>query len=307
MKVLITGAGTLGTALVKNLMGYECPPQITVVDYNEEAIWSLEEAVPDTGQLWPPKLVLADIRDKERMRLEMKGIGMVFHTAALKHVRYTNSNPMECIRTNVEGTMNLLTLALEADVPTFVNMSSDKACSPSNIYGDSKKMGERLTTWASSPTRHYFSVRSGNFLGSRGSVFDRWKKQRASGKIKLTSPHMNRFFIKPEEFAEWLIASPKYAMSGTVCTPFLKNLNMGVVAEVVAEKWGVEVEEVGPGYGEKMDEIINGEEATRTTQSQFGWMTHDYKVGGPIIGAINTSIVPTSGIEETRQYLEGIL
>lgn len=306
--ILVTGAGTLGTALTKKLV--EDYKSVTVVDYSEEALWTLEESVKAD---WLTT-ILADIRDRERMRLAMKGVETVFHTAALKHVKYTNDSPIECIKTNVEGTSNLLTLALETGVKTFVNMSSDKACSPNNIYGDSKKMGERLTTWANSICAGtYFSVRSGNFLGSRGSVFDRWKKQRNNCSIKLTSPNMNRFFIKPDEMAEWLIEMSeggKGSIGGTVCTPFLKNLNMGTVANVVAEAWGVEVEEVGPGHGEKLDEmIINGEEATRTYQHDWlGWWTFPYTLQNQrLFGAISTNVVPVLGKEETRKYLEGII
>lgn len=306
--ILITGAGTLGTALVKEITKEDelFQDDIRVVDYSEEALWRLEEA---TGERNDVEVVLADICDRERMRLAMKDVHTVFHTAALKHVKYTNDNPIECIRTNIEGTANLLTLAVENDVRIFVNMSSDKACLPNNIYGDSKKVGERLTTWASTHGGRYFSVRSGNFLGSRGSVFDRWKEQRTNGKIKLTSPHMNRFFIKPDQMAEWLVVMAEVADGGIVATPFVKNLNMGLVATVVAEKWGVDIEEVGAGAGEKLDEmLISHEEASRTAQQEhLGWWTYPHKVDMNVKGAISTNVVPVLGREETEYYLEGTI
>jgi UDP-N-acetylglucosamine 4,6-dehydratase len=107
--ILITGAGTLGTALAKRFIDEDCPifqgDDVRVVDYSEDALWRLEESV---GERKDMELVLADINDRERMRLAMKDVHTIYHTAALKHVRYTNDNPIECIRTNIEGVATFL-------------------------------------------------------------------------------------------------------------------------------------------------------------------------------------------------------
>lgn len=311
-KVLITGAGTLGTALVKGLFRRDTYDidYIVVVDHSEDALWRLEEAI-ELRDIQLPKVLfyLGDVRDKDRMKFVMKDMDIVFHTAALKHVWFTEGNPVETVETNVTALANMLVEAVESPtVKTFVNMSSDKACSPSNIYGETKKIGERLTHWAYATSgKRFFSARSGNFLGSRGSVLDRWKEQRQSGEIQLTDRSMSRFFIKPREVASFLITlAMEHDPSGCIVTPFLKSANMGIMADVLAKRWDVTVKEVGAKEGEKMDEmIINHEEASRTIQTATGWWTYPCKVSYPVGGAISTAIVPCMGKDETANYLEG--
>jgi UDP-N-acetylglucosamine 4,6-dehydratase len=323
-KVLITGAGTLGTALVHELlnMGAE---EIRVLDISEDSLWRLEEDIKHRKVTEAPgtivKLFLGDVRDMERMRLAMKGCDTIYHTAALKHVKYTNYNPIECIRTNVDAVGNLVVLAVESpDVVSFCNMSSDKAALPNNIYGDSKRTGERLTTWGWRISgRNFFSVRSGNFIGSRGSVLERWEKQGPF--IELTDERMNRFFITPREIAKYITTlstmSPQQT-GGCVCTPFLKNFSMKTIADVILSHWKErnpnsslipDIKIIGAQEGEKLDEmIISDEEATRTIQTdELGWWTKPTTVDDPVLGAITTAVVPTMNYKETEEFLSRIV
>ncbi len=266
-KVLITGAGTLGTELAKQLLdnGYS----VRVMDNSEQALWRFEENMNDRKG---PRLeiVLGDIRDHNAVVRCMRRIEYVIHTAALKHVRFTNDSPMECIETNIIGTKDLVLDAMRRDsVKKFIFISTDKACFPINIYGESKRIGEYLATWANQQSgKCFLSCRFGNYLGSSGSVIDRWKVQKESGEITLTEPNMRRFFIKPAEVASFIIrlmeSKDKDIGNGNIYIPIMKVIDMETLSSVVAKKWGVKVKTIGKFPGEKIDEILlNPEEMSR--------------------------------------------
>lgn len=309
---LITGAGTLGMALIEALAEIQGTAatgvEIRVLDVSEDALWKVEEKFPTV------KCLLGDIRDEERVRRAMKGVNVVIHTAALKHVRYTNYAPLECIKTNILGTENLLQAAVDEDVQTFCNISSDKACAPTNVYGESKRMTEFLTQLAYIRTfKRYFSCRFGNFIGSHGSVIDRWKVQKDSGAINLTDKRMTRFFIRPRAVADYILrqcSSP--TAYGTVCVPYMQAYNMGVMAKVAAEHYGVEVKTIGAFQGERLDEVvISHAEGKKTMHTSDGWVY--YPVGDvpemhtPVNTAIATNNMGQANEAETKKLLDGIL
>jgi UDP-N-acetylglucosamine 4,6-dehydratase len=310
-RVLITGAGTLGTELAKQLQN-RCL-EVRMFDQSEEALWRLEEALPRSGMV---TYNLGDIRDQTRVRQVMYGCDMVIHTAALKHVKYTNTNPLEAVETNITGVKNMVQEAMECrTLDRFVFISSDKACYPSNIYGETKRIGESIVAWAQGQahrgmmSKSFASMRFGNFLGSRGSVFDRWKKQREDGAIHLTNPRMNRYFIKPREVAEFIIKmSGERDIGGTVVVPFMKNLNMGTIAEIVAKKWKVEVQVGEPVPGEKIDEAIIGEEeAHRAEMNKDGFIIRQNIFDGSISGQVSTRNTPVMDRVNTRAYIEEVI
>jgi len=263
-KVLITGAGTLGVEIARVLLGTGI--RVRLLDSSENALWRAEESLRDVAVA---EMILGDIRDRNAVIGAMRGISEIIHTAALKHVRYTNTNPTETIDVNVIGTRNLILEAMRRDsVQKFIFISSDKACFPINIYGESKKMGETLVKWAFEESgKQFCSCRFGNYLGSSGSVIDRWKEQRKDGAIKLTDPNMRRFFIKPEEVAGFVISimeSRKYGQGNVYC-PIMKVIDMDTMSKVVARKWGVKVQIIGKQTGEKFDEVLlNTEEVRRS-------------------------------------------
>jgi len=342
MRILITGAGTLGTELALQLNGKN--PKIdygggffhntvTMLDSSENALWTFQEAQRKAmasgrltqDQMKHTKLVLGDIKDKSAVDRALDGgmanpylggMEIVIHTAALKHVLFTNKAPYETIETNIRGTANVIQSCLEHNIEQFVFISSDKACYPSNIYGQSKKFGELLTSWAAEQTyqcggyRHYFSCRFGNFLGSSGSVLDRWKEQRASGEILLTDPNMNRFFITPYEAAKFVIKGMEEEWDqGDVFVPVIPVINMDTLATCIHNLWGdVIVKTVGAGQGEKTDEMMIGlDEAPRTKVEPFG-----FRIGREFIGDIKEEMVTTATLplmsrEQTMEYIKGVI
>lgn len=343
MRVLITGAGTLGTELAIQLMQKNPKEQhgmniyhalVTVMDNSENALWAFQEAMRKavaTGRLTrdqvkETEVILGDIKEKSAIDRVLRGgmqspyigeVDTVIHTAALKHVMFTNNAPYETIATNIQGTANVIQSCLEHNIPQFVFISSDKACHPSNIYGQSKKFGELLTSWAAEQTQYshedfrpYFSCRFGNFLGSSGSVIDRWKEQRPSGEILLTDPKMNRFFITPMEAAKFVIRGLDDGWDeGDVFVPVIPVINMETLATCVHNIWGdVTVKTVGAGQGEKTDELMIGiDEAPRAKVEDFG-----FRIGREFVGDIKEEMVTTASLplmsrEQTMAYIRSVI
>lgn len=314
-KVLITGAGTLGTELAKQLLKKDY--FVRVLDNSEDALWKFEEKV--VSQFPPGKrdmvqMVLGSINDHNAIVRSMRRMEFVIHTAALKHVKYTNDSPMECITTNILGTQNLILDAMRRDsVSKFVFVSTDKACFPINIYGESKRIGEYLTAWAHQQSgKNFFSCRFGNYIGSSGSVIDRWKEQRGSGEITLTDPNMRRFFIKPWEVASFIIrlleSSDEAIGNGNIYIPMMKVIDMETLSSVVARKWGVKVRTIGKFQGEKADEVLlNPEEITRARIAND--VLEIRKEPGNLLQQtiMTTRMMPQMTENEVEEYIEDVI
>lgn len=345
MKCLITGSGTLGTELAIKLLHRNdwCSPALgpadgpvnctlVMLDHSEDALWRTQEAVKkavDDGILEPYgasfiSYKLGDIRNKETvMDILMPGklmpgkyvseVDTIIHTAALKHVTFTNDNVAECIDVNVNGTVNLLKCMRRSQVMNFVNVSSDKACYPSNVYGQTKKLTEQATRWYAQETgRNIFSVRMGNFLGSRGSVIDRWKEQHtAAHPLALTDPKMNRFFIKPREVADFIIKGiDKKWNDGDIYIPWMRVINMKDLVSAVATKWGTGYEIVGAMKGEKTDEMLVGyDEMERLDGYQNDSMVIRWKgVSDKRNGeCMSTASVPVQSFDSVMRYIEDVV
>lgn len=197
--VLVTGAGgSIGSELCR-LISRHAPERLLLLDRDESALHSLCMSLEGRALMDTPDLVLADIRDGrqiEQIFAEHRP-QIVFHTAALKHLPMLESYPLEGWKTNVVGTLNVLSAAHANNVERFVNISTDKAADPISNLGKSKLVGERLTaSFARTTGREYVSVRFGNVLGSRGSVLIAFEQQiRAGGPLTVTHPDVTRYFM----------------------------------------------------------------------------------------------------------------
>ena len=200
-RVLITGVcGTVGRELFRQV--HACNPDyILGLDNNESELFFLDEEFRGNPSI---HFQLGDVRDRDKLTEAMRGIDVVLHTAALKHVNLCEISPREAIQTNILGVQNVIDAANANQVERVLFTSSDKAVNPTNVMGTSKLMGERLMTAANAHRRGigpiFASTRFGNVLGSRGSVIPLFQRQiQQGGPITLTDPEMTRFIMTLRE------------------------------------------------------------------------------------------------------------
>lgn len=269
-RVLVTGAcGTVGSELVRQLASMETR-RIVCLDNNESELFFLNERYRADDRI---ECYLADVRDADAMKMRMCDVDVVLHAAALKHVGLCEHSPDQAVRTNIQGTQNIIDAAVENSVERVLFTSSDKAVNPTNVMGTTKLMGERLMT-AASASRHaagtiFASTRFGNVLGSRGSVVPLFRRQiEAGGPITLTDRRMTRFIMTLEEAAALVLKSVWLAEGGEVFVTRMPIARIEDIALHMASKLGngnVEVHEIGAKPGEKMyEELMNDEEVRRT-------------------------------------------
>ena len=230
--VLVTGAGgTIGSELCRQITRFG-PAKLYMLDRDESGLHATQLSVSGHGLLDGDEVVLADIRDLGALRTVFKTTrpDIVFHAAALKHLPLLESYPLEAWKSNVVGTLNVLTAAAEVGVGTFVNISTDKAASPTCVLGYSKRIAERLTAdFANANSGRYVSVRFGNVLGSRGSVVPAFTAQiGCGGPITVTHPDVERFFMLIPEACQLVLEAGSMGIDGEVMV-----LDMGEQVKIV--------------------------------------------------------------------------
>lgn len=208
------------------------------------------------------RLLLGDIRDPERLHRALSGVSVLIHCAALKRVETGTYNPGEIFQTNITGTFNVVNAALDCQVSHCLFISSDKAVAPTTTYGATKMVGEELwlggNVYAPAPAPPHFSVlRSGNVLGSTGSVLPIWRQQRDAGlPLTITDPAMTRFLIRLSDVVAYALACIPQMRGGELFFPPMKAATMGVLAEAFAPGYPTTI--IGSrGHGEKHHEIID--------------------------------------------------
>jgi FlaA1/EpsC-like NDP-sugar epimerase len=200
---------------------------------------------------------------------------VVFHAAALKHLPLCEMYPSEAVKTNVWGTHNLLELAIEHQVDTFVNISTDKAADPVSVLGATKRVAERLTAAADRRAAgHFISVRFGNVLGSRGSVLGAFRAQiEMGGPITVTDPDVTRYFMTVEEAVQLVIqAGAIDEPGGAMVLDMGEPVRIADVARRLADEADRRIEIVFTGLrpGEKLPEVLqSGDEAPRPTAHEL--------------------------------------
>ncbi len=267
-RVLVTGAGgSIGSELCRQIDRF-APASLVMLDRDESALQAVQLSLTGRGLLDDPSLVVACIRDRERLAevFDEHRPEVVFHAAALKHLTLLERHPDEGLKTNVVGTANLLELAIEHDVSHFVNISTDKAADPTSVLGVTKRRAEQLT--ADAATRGagtYISVRFGNVLGSRGSVLPLFREQIAQGgPVTVTHPEVMRYFMTIPEACELVVQAGAIGTDGDVMV-----LDMGDqvrildLAERLIAESGKRIEIVFTGLrpGEKLaEQLVSADE-----------------------------------------------
>jgi FlaA1/EpsC-like NDP-sugar epimerase len=262
-RVLVTGAGgSIGSELCRQLARF-APTALIMLDRDESGLHAVQLSIDGHALLDSPNLVLADIRDAQRIDevFLWHRPHVVFHAAALKHLPLLEGAPAEAWKTNIVGTQNVLDAAQRAGVERFVNISTDKAADPISVLGYSKRIAERLTADAAhTNTGTFVSVRFGNVLGSRGSVLVTFRAQAlAGGPITVTHRDVTRFLMTVEEAVRLTLVAAAIGTSGEVLV-----LDMGEPVRIldVAERFAhqqdppLEIVYTGLRPGEKLHEDL---------------------------------------------------
>ncbi len=278
--VLITGGtGSLGTALTNKLltMGVK---RIRIYSRDEWKQTFMKSKIPDNRL----RFLIGDIRDKERLSRAMENVDVVFHTAALKHVPIAEYNPFEFVKTNVNGTQNVIESCLDNNVELAIGIGTDKAVSPANTYGASKLLMERLFIAANfykgTHKARFICVRYGNVLGSRGSILPIFVESIISKKIvPLTDPTMTRFNITMNDAVELVLRSAKYGKGGEIFVPKLKAYTVECMKNAIIEVLDVKAktQKIPVRPGEKYHEsLISKHELLNTYESNKDYVIFNY-------------------------------
>jgi len=202
------------------------------------------------------RFFIGDVRDYERLKTALQGIDFVIHAAAIKHVPIAEYNPMECVKTNVLGAENLINACLENNVKKVIALSTDKACSPINLYGATKLTSDKLFIAANNIKGNkeisFSVVRYGNVMGSNGSVIPFFLKKRKEGKLPITHQDMTRFNISLEDGASMVFYALEQAWGGEIFVPKIPSFRILDVAEAIAPQCKTEL--IGIRAGEKIHE-----------------------------------------------------
>jgi FlaA1/EpsC-like NDP-sugar epimerase len=265
-RVLVTGGGgSIGSALCREIAKFN-PSELFILDRDESGLQATQLLVEGNGLLDTGSTILADIRDAEAIDLVFEECrpDVVFHAAALKHLPMLERFPEEAWKTNILGTLNVLNAAMKINVSTFVNISTDKAANPTSILGHSKRVAEKLTSWAATKTSaNYLSVRFGNVIGSRGSMLPTFTTLiEAGGPLTITHPDVTRYFMTIPEACQLVVQAGAVGRPGEVLI-----LDMGEpvrildVAKQMIAMSGRDIEIVYTGLrtGEKLNEVLLGE------------------------------------------------
>ena len=264
--ILITGGtGSLGQALTEKLLSLDVKTiRIFSRDENKQVI--MQEKFNDKRL----RFLIGDVRDKERLRRAVENIDIVIHAAALKHVPVAEYNPFEFIKTNVDGSQNVVDVSMDEEVEVCLAISTDKAVSPLNLYGATKLAMEKLFIAANEykgKRRTKFScVRYGNVLGSRGSVIPKFIEQiRTKGVITITDPKMTRFNITMDESLKLIVTAIRISKGSEVFIPKLYSYKLSDLIESLKEisKIAFKTKKIPIRSGEKMHEVLLNEYETK--------------------------------------------
>lgn len=261
------GGGSLGSALVPRLLDGGAKV-VRILDNNEHSLFKLEERFG-----WDRvRYLIGSILDRDRLKHAMEDVDVVFHAAAYKIIPYGEYSPTEAVKTNIIGSQNVAEVAMECNVGKVVGVSSDKSCSPLNLYGSTKLCMEKifvsLNFYKGKHRTQFFCTRYGNVLGSQNSVTLIWKEQLAKNKpLTLTKGEMTRFQITLQEGVDFIFRSVQTARGAEVFVPKLKAYYVRDLLDAFIEAAGSkpEVQEIPVRPGEKSHELLINEYEMQNT------------------------------------------
>ena len=277
--ILITGGtGSFGNTFVPMTLEKYSPKKIIIYSRDEMKQWDMAKKFAGDDRI---RFFIGDVRDRERLYRALDGVDYVVHAAATKIVPTAEYNPFECVKTNINGAMNLIDACIDKGIKRVVALSTDKASSPINLYGATKLASDKLfvagNSYAGSHDTRFGVVRYGNVMGSRGSVIPFFQSIKETGVLPITDERMTRFMITLEQGVELVWHAFEDMQGGEIYVKKIPSMKVVDVAKSVAPEAKHEI--VGIRPGEKLHEQMIG--------SEDSYFTYEYPEHFKILPAIH--------------------
>ncbi len=285
--ILITGGtGSFGRRAVEHLLGQDLYDRIIIYSRDELKQHEMRQSGLEDATTCPGsrlRYFIGDVRDRQRLTRAMRGVSHVIHAAALKQVPTCEYNPLEALKTNVDGTANVIEAALDAGVGRVIMVGTDKAVDPINVYGRSKALAESLIVDANrygGETTKFSATRYGNVLGSRGSVLELFRAQHAARlPLTVTDPGMTRFVLTLDAGVRFVLDRLAGMTGGEVFVPKLPAVLVDTIASAVTWPREPVLVTVGIRPGEKRHELLVSEHEQVDDCGEFFTLTDDGRWG----------------------------
>lgn len=295
--ILVTGGtGSFGRTFVPMTLAKYNPRKIIIFSRDEMKQWEMAKLFQGDPRV---RFFIGDVRDKDRLYRALDGVDYVVHAAATKIVPTAEYNPFECIKTNINGAMNLIDACIDKGVKRVVALSTDKASSPINLYGATKLASDKVfvagNAYAGGHATRFAVVRYGNVMGSRGSVIPFFLSIRDKGVLPITDARMTRFMISLEQGVELVWHAFDDMEGGEIYVKKIPSMKVTELAKAVAPEAAHEF--VGIRPGEKLHEQMIGEEDS--------FYTYEYPEHFKILPAINSWDTSPERIKDGKKVIEG--
>ncbi|MEK4173667.1 UDP-N-acetylglucosamine 4,6-dehydratase (inverting) [Lysinibacillus sp. FSL L8-0312] len=285
--VLVTGGtGSFGKKFISKALTLDVK-KIIVFSRDELKQYEMKQEFKDERI----RFFIGDVRDKERLYRAFDGVDIVIHAAAMKHVDACEYNPFEAVKTNIHGAQNIIEAAIDRGVEKVIALSTDKACSPVNLYGATKLASDKLFVAANSyvgeKKTRFSVVRYGNVVGSRGSVVPFFKKIKEAGTLPITDDRMTRFWITLEQGVQFVLNNLERMYGGEIFVPKIPSMKVTDLAKAIAPECEIKI--IGIRPGEKLHEAMIMEDDARHTiefddyyviQPELAWWPQGQLNGG---------------------------
>ena len=298
--ILITGGtGSFGHAFVPLTLKKYNPKRLVIFSRDEMKQWEMAKLYDGDSRV---RFFIGDVRDKDRLHRALNGVDFVVHAAATKIVPTAEYNPFECIKTNVNGAMNIIDASIDQGVKRVVALSTDKASSPINLYGASKLASDKLfvasnSSYASSHHTSFAVARYGNVIGSRGSVIPFFNSLKNNPTIPITDNRMTRFMITLEQGIDLVWKAFDDMVGGEIYVKKIPSMKITDIAKVIAPN--AEHEIIGIRPGEKLHEqMISLEDS---------YSTYEYSDHFKILPQINEWGIDNNRIKNGVKVPEGFI
>ena len=298
--ILITGGtGSFGHSFVPMTLKKYNPKRLVILSRDEMKQWEMSKLFAGDRRV---RFFIGDVRDKDRLYRALDGIDYVVHAAATKIVPTAEYNPFECIKTNINGAMNVIDACIDQNVKRVVALSTDKASSPINLYGATKLASDKLfvasnSSYAAGYQTRFAVVRYGNVMGSRGSVIPFFMSIKEDGVLPITDPRMTRFMISLEQGVELVWHAFDDMVGGEIYVKKIPSMKITDVAKVIAP--GATQKIIGIRPGEKLHEQMIGAEDS--------YFTYEYPQHFKILPQINNWFDDKERVKDGVKVPEGFV